>query len=109
MSGLPNEQPVSGTQYVRAHTIVLTNPLGSAPGVAYQAEAVLLVDGAPAFRKHAGVLSGEVDVTAMIDLRDPQTGALTGQSVPVALVYQALYSDFLNRLQATTTPAAPDA
>jgi hypothetical protein len=90
------ETDVSGVAWQRAYQILILNPLGQAPTVRYDEEQVInLNDGQ--IKQFVGNLGYTVDPLGIIELRDPVTLELTGESVPVALVHQALLSDYINR------------
>ena len=92
------EQTVSGTSWQRAWQIVIANTLGGAPLIRYEEEVVINLNDEQ-IRKPANSMgiSYQVDPTAEIALRDPDTLEPTGNTIPVALVYQALFSDYINR------------
>lgn len=99
------ETPLAnGATYKRAASIVIDNNLGRPqPIVTYHEETVVLSNGTPVFSQQRGIISGAVNLTANIALRDPATGNLTGSELPVAVLYQALYSDYVNRAEARDT------
>jgi hypothetical protein len=96
-----NEQTVSGTAWQRAWQIVIANPLGGIPTVRYDEEQVINLD-SEQIRKavDGGGIGYTIDPAGTIALRDPETLELTGETVPVALVHQALFSDYINRATA---------
>lgn len=91
------QENIVGNRYKRAATIVINNPLGGQPTVIYNEEWVVLHNNVPVFTKSDAVVSGNINIGDTIALRDLVTGELTGETVPILLVYQALYSDYMNR------------
>lgn len=88
----------NGSTYKRAISIVIDNSLGRPePYVTYNEESVVLSNNTPIFSRPDGMLTGTVNLSANIALRDPFTGELTGSELPVVTLYQALYSDYVNR------------
>jgi hypothetical protein len=93
------EQTVSGTSWQRAWQITIANTLGGPPSVCYNEESVInLTDGQ--IRQMLGSINYVVDPLGIIELRDPETLELTGETIPVATVHVALLSDYINRAQA---------
>lgn len=91
-----NETPISGTTRKRAKQIIIDNFLDQPPYITYQEETVASINGEQR-QETAGTVGGAIDPESSIALRDLDTGELTGETVPVGLIYQALYSDYLNR------------
>jgi hypothetical protein len=90
------EQTVSGTSWQRAWQITIANTLGGPPSVCYNEESVInLNDGQ--IRQMLGSINYTVDPEGIIELRDPETLELTGETIPVATVHEALFSDYINR------------
>ena len=97
-----NETTVTGTAWQRAWQITIANTLGGAPLVRYDEEVVINFEDGKRIRQPAQSMgiSYQVDPLAVIELRDPETLELTGDTIPVALVHQALFSDYVNRAKA---------
>lgn len=89
---------VSGTAWQRAQLVIIGNHLGQVPTVTYQEEAIIALDDGN-IQKSTGQLSYEIDPAGSIELVDMETLEKTGETVNVALVYQALFSDYINRAQ----------
>jgi hypothetical protein len=90
------EQTVLGTSWQRAWQITIANTLGGPPSVCYNEESVInLNDGQ--IRQMLGSINYTIDPEGIIELRDPETLELTGETIPVSLVHQALLSDYINR------------
>lgn len=100
------ETNISGTAWQRAQIIIISNHFEQPQTVTYQEEQLLNVDGGHVQRP-AGSLSYQLDLTGHIALRDPDTLELTGESIPVALVYQAVLSDYITRAQDRDAVPAP--
>ena len=97
-----NETTVTGTAWQRAWQITMANTLGGPPLVRYDEEVVINMDEGKQIRQpfQGMPINYQVDPLAVIELRDPETLELTGDSIPVALVHQALFSDYVNRAKA---------
>jgi hypothetical protein len=91
-----NETPIEGVSRKRARQIIIDNFLDNPPFITYQEETVIVVNGAQR-QETSGTVGGAVNPEGVIALRDLDTGELTGDTVPVAVIYAALYSDYLNR------------
>jgi hypothetical protein len=93
------ETTINGTAWQRAQLIIMSNHLGQLPTVTYQEESILaLADGN--IQRPVGQLSYTIDPLAEIELVDVETLLPTGETIPVALVHQALFSDYINRAKA---------
>ena len=90
------ETTVNGKAWQRAQMIHISNHLGQLPTVTYQEEEILALDTGN-IQRLVGQIGYTIDPLGEIALRDPDTLELTGDTVPVALVHQALLSDYLNR------------
>jgi hypothetical protein len=93
------ETDVSGVAWQRAYQILILNPLGQVPTVRYDEEQVINLDDGQ-IKQFVGNLGYTVDPLGIIELRDPETLELTGETIPVATVHVALLSDYINRAQA---------
>jgi hypothetical protein len=92
------EQTVSGTSWQRAWQILIANPLGGIPTVRYDEEQVINLDSEQVRKSvEGGGIGYTIDPEGIIELRDPETLELTGETIPVATVHQALFSDYINR------------
>lgn len=90
------ETNITGKSWQRAQLVIISNHLGQVPTVTYHEEEYLVFEN-DTIQRQKGQLSYTIDPTTEISLRDPDTLELTGDTVPVALVHQALFSDYLNR------------
>ena len=93
------ETTINGTAWQRAQLIIMSNHLGQLPTVTYQEEQILALDGGN-IQKPLGQLSYTIDPLDEIELVDVETLLPTGETIPVALVHQALFSDYINRAKA---------
>ena len=91
-----DEIPIEGVSRKRAKQIIIDNFLDQPQYITYQEETVATLNGKQ-FQETAGTVGGAVNPEGVIALRDLDTGELTGDTVPVAMIYAALYSDYLNR------------
>ena len=72
--------PVAGTAYRRANAVILGNPLGGSPSVAFQEEDIVIAGGAT-FATPAGTLNLPYDPAAVVQVLDPTTDQPTGMTV----------------------------
>jgi len=95
---MPNykEQTVTGESWQRCQQVVVENHRGSDPAVRFDEERVVALADGEESRKPLGSLVMPYDPSAPIELRDPVSGDLTGESVTQADVYQILYSAYMN-------------
>ena len=93
------ETTINGTAWQRAQLIIMSNHLGQLPTVTYQEEEILALDSGN-IQRPVGQLSYTIDPLAEIELVDVETLLPTGETIPVALVHQALFSDYINRAKA---------
>lgn len=99
------EAPVSGTQWSRCNGIYISNPIGGQPVVNWQEETVVDVGG----KRYVEVgvcLSAPFDPAQVIELRDPATGELTGQTATGMDVYAILFSGYMQAALARDAAAA---
>lgn len=88
---------LEGTSYQRCKSLRIENPhasLQQTPTAVFVEESVIQ-SGGQTFLLDGGVCRAEFSTTAAIELRDPQTGEKTGQTMTHAELYQALYSLYL--------------
>ena len=102
------ETTVNGKSWDRAQLAIISNHYGQVPTVTYQEERILALDTGN-IQRPLGQISYQIDPAAEIELRDPETLLPTGDSIPVAVVHQALLSDYINRAEARDAAlAAPE-
>lgn len=83
------------TGWRRAKQVIINNPYEEQKSIVFFEEDIAVLDG-KVFKSESGVLKTIYDPAQVIGLRDPQTGELTGNTIPQSLVYQALYSLYLS-------------
>lgn len=90
-----DEKNITGSAYRRAYNIAISHELGCAPTVNYHREQVVDIGGGEVFKRQLGVLSVLCDdMDKPIDLRNPLTGELTGETSTVGAVYALIYSHY---------------
>lgn len=90
------ETAVTGKKWQRCNVVHIDNPYQAQPTVTFAEQEVAEVDGAT-FQTQLGQLVFPFDPVENINLRDPATGDLTGQTVTGADVYAALYSLYIQK------------
>jgi hypothetical protein len=88
------ESTIAGTSWTRARGVYFENPLEATPGALIREEEILNL-GERRIAQPAGEMNitmDETEMAAMIPMRNPADGELTGDFMPVATVYQAIYS-----------------
>lgn len=93
------ETNITGRQYQRCSGIFIDNPRGGAQTVSMQEEVVAIV-GDKTFSKTAPGLSFAFDPDEIIELRDSETGELTGSTMTGREIYAAIYSIYIQRANA---------
>jgi hypothetical protein len=88
----------TATAWRRSHQVLIKNPLNGQKQIQFFEEDVFSV-GDRIINTSAGLISQNYDSSSNIVLRDPQTGEPTGNTIPQALVYQALYSLYIDAAQ----------
>ena len=90
------ETPVAGTKWQRCNCVHIDNPNGGQPMVTFAEEEVVALGG-ESFTKPATQIVFPFDPSDVIQLRNPQDGELSGQSITAADVYVALYSFYIQK------------
>ena len=87
----------SGTSWRRAKQVIINNPLETNTGkqIMFIEEDVVSLDG-NVFKKDVGFVSTNYNKDYIINLRDPATGERTGTTISQSVIYQALYSLYLD-------------
>lgn len=88
------EQQATGRTWVRCKVVTIENPLNGTAQATFQESHCASVGGVTS-EQFSGLLGLEFKPNSAIDLRDPQTGELTGQTSTHAQVYQLLYSLYM--------------
>jgi hypothetical protein len=101
------ESAVTGTTWQRCCQIVIANPRGAVPTVRFDEESVLALADGTEIRRPVGALALDFDPAKVIELRDPATGELTGDTSSYGAVYTLLYSAYMTTALERDTPAQP--
>jgi hypothetical protein len=109
------EQTGSGTSWTRAKQVIINNEYAGNKNITFFEENIAQL-GDKIFKTESGILSTRFDPEYLISLRNPETGEKTGNVILQSLVYQALYSLYLDLAEArdlrqsqsqqNTTPAS---
>ena len=95
------ETTSSSTSWKRANQVIIYNPLGEDTTKLIRFfEENVVVAGDSTFQVQAGNLATLYNPDYLISLRDPATGEKTGNVIKQSLVYQALYSLYLDAAEA---------
>lgn len=89
------ESTVTGTSWKRCNRIVIGNDYNQTPVIDFQEEVITALSEDKQFREGAGGLHTQFDPAAVIALRDPETGELTGGTMTQAEIYVALWSLYM--------------
>lgn len=105
---MPNykQSTVAGTTWQRCQQVVLDNPLGAIPTIRFDEQEVIALGGQE-IKRSAGSLSLPFDPALPIPLRDPSTGALTGDASTYGAVYVLIYSAYMAAAEARDAALAP--
>lgn len=85
------ESPISGTSWVRAREINISNPYTGVPHISILEEKIASLDG-DVIRKDLGYLGQSFDPNYLVPVIDPVTGIDTGAKVDHEYIYRILYS-----------------
>lgn len=88
------EQTETGTSWRRCHEVHIYNPLDGAKTVRMDEQDVVTFNG-KTVSMNVGYITKEFDPSGVIALLDPETGQPTGETMPQAALYQALYSLYM--------------
>lgn len=90
------ETAVSGKQWTRCDSVLITNPHNATPEVQLTEQTVAIV-GDNKFVQTAAGIRFAFDPTLVINLRHPQSGELVGASMTGMDLYVALYSLYIQK------------
>lgn len=93
----------SGTAWKRARQVLISNDLNNPEKTILFFEEDVATIGDKQIKADSRLIQTVFDPEASISLRDPTTGEYTGNTVSQYLVYQALYSLYLNLAEAQDT------
>ena len=96
---------VSGTSWQRAARVLIDNPLGENPTITYKEERVIKLSDTEFDQKTVGQLQHSLNMADVIALIDLETGTLTGETILVSTIYQAIASDYIARALARDSTA----
>lgn len=93
---MPDYQQSTGTAdaWKRCFRVIINNPMNAVPEAMFFEEDVVQLAG-KTIRSESGYVKGGFDPTAMIFLRDPTTGELTGAYTTQGNLYAELYSLYM--------------
>ena len=94
----------TGTTWRRAKQVLIKNDISAAQKTILFFEEDIANIGNKNFTNDAGILQTNYKPEYVINLRNPQTGELTGNVITQALVYQALYSLYLDVAELRDNP-----
>lgn len=97
------EAAVTGKKWQRCNVVHIDNPYQAQPMVTFAEQEIAEVDGAT-FSTQLGQIVFPFDPSVIINLRDPATGDVTGQTVTGADVYAALYSLYIQQALERDSP-----
>lgn len=100
------ETTAEGTSWRRARQVAISNPLdaNSIKEILFFEEDVATL-GDKTFHTDSGIVKAVYEPDAVINLRNPQTGEFTGNTLLQKEVYQALFSLYLDAAEARDAPA----
>lgn len=98
---MPNykETSISGSEYQRCCEIRIVNPVGKVPSISFVEQKVATI-GESTIETPASSIEISFDPTKVIELRDPQSGELSGASMTFEEVYAVLYSAYIQEATA---------
>ena len=93
-----------GKAWTRAFRLVIENPMGQLGSIRFFEEQVVVI-GDTTTKQESGFCSADFNPEATIQLRNPLTGEMTGAYIPQALLYQVLFSLYMDAAEARDTLA----
>lgn len=99
------ETTAEGTSWRRAKQVAIYNPLEAiaSKDILFFEEDVVVI-GDKTFHTDSGIVKAVYDPEGVVQLRNPQTGELTGDTIEQKVVYQALFSMYLDAAEARDAP-----
>jgi hypothetical protein len=101
------QSAVDGTTWQRCHQIVIDNPRRALPAVRFDEEEVLALSDGQEIKRPVGSVRVPFDPAQEIPLRDPVSGALTGDTATYGDAYALLYSAYIAAAEARDAALAP--
>ena len=106
------EQTGEGVSWTRAKQVIINNPYNDVNKNIIFLEENIITVGSKVFKADVGPLTGKFTPDELVPLRDPVTGEYTGNALPQSLIYQAIFSYYLQlseaRDAATGAPTVGD-
>lgn len=102
-----NETEVAGSNWQRCHQVVIDNRLGITPSIRFDEERVTALANGEAVRQPMGSLAVPSEPGGTVEMRDPETGEPTGETITHAEIYAILYSAYLGTALARDAAANP--
>lgn len=90
------ETSVTGTQWQRCNCVHIDNPHNAQPMVTFAEEEVVALQG-NSFTKPSTQIVFPFNPDDVVQLRNPQDGVLTGNSMTAAEIYVAIYSFYIQK------------
>lgn len=90
-----NETAGTGTMWTRCYKIVIENPYIGLQKVAQFFDEDVVVINNRIIQKQSRLIQKTFDSSSTIQLRDPQTGQLTGETITHQELYNILYSLYI--------------
>ena len=87
------ESQLTVTPFTRARQIIINNPYNGNPSIEYKEERILEVE-KQVISRDMGTLSVPVLLDRVIPIRNPETGELTGDNIPMTNAYAIIYSAY---------------
>jgi len=96
-----NQTTGSATSWTRSNRVMILNPLEAdiPKQILFFEEKVVQVD-SNTFKSDSGYVTTNFLSDQVIELRNPQTGEKTGETIQQSKVYQAIYSLYLSTAEA---------
>lgn len=95
MSFKLNSTPVAGESYRRCNQVVIDNPLGGSPSVAFGQETIIGTGSGQVAHIPLQPIQMPFDPSVVIPVINPQTGEPTGGTISHGEVYALIYSAYL--------------
>lgn len=90
-----NESSISGTAYTRCNQVVINNPKGGVPSMAFLEERFIEL-GADSVARPTGSIQASFRADGVFPLINPGTGEPTGDTMTHQQVYAVLYSLYIS-------------
>jgi hypothetical protein len=101
------EHSGEGVSWTRAKQVIINNPYNDTNKNIVFVEENIVTIGENVFKGDAGILTGKFNPDGIVALIDPATGEATGNVISQSLIYQALFSFYLQLANARDTVGVP--